>query len=73
MELYELTVHELKEKLNNKKITSSDIVKSYAKRIDEKDFSFTDFEIKPYETCSKCSFKTICRTTYDVSGEKAND
>ena len=37
MEIYELTVHELIEKLNKKEITSEDIVKSYAKRIEEKE------------------------------------
>lgn len=37
MELYELTVHELIEKLNKNEITSEDIVKSYAKRIEEKE------------------------------------
>ena len=37
MELYELTVHELQERLDKKEITSTDIVKSYAKRIEEKE------------------------------------
>jgi len=37
MELYELTVHELVEKLNKNEITSEDIIKSYSKRIDEKE------------------------------------
>ena len=37
MELYELTVHELIEKLDKKEITSEDIVKSYSERIDEKE------------------------------------
>ncbi len=31
MELYELTVHELMEKLNKKEITSEDITKSYVR------------------------------------------
>ena len=31
MELYELTVHELIEKLDKKEITSEDIIESYAK------------------------------------------
>ena len=35
MELYELTVHELQEKLDRKEITSSDIVRSYLDRIEE--------------------------------------
>ena len=37
MELYELTVHELMEKLEKNEITSEDIIKSYSKRIDEKE------------------------------------
>ena len=37
MELYELTVHELIEKLDKNEITSEDIVKSYSKRIEEKE------------------------------------
>ena len=37
MELYELTVHELIEKLDKKEITPEEIVNSYSKRIDEKE------------------------------------
>ena len=37
MELYELTVHELKEKLANKEITAKDITKSYLDRINQKE------------------------------------
>lgn len=37
MELYELTVHELKDKLAKKEITSEDITKSYIKRIESKE------------------------------------
>ena len=37
MKLYELTVHELMEKLKKNEITSEDIIKSYSKRIDEKE------------------------------------
>jgi len=37
MELYELTAHELIEKLNKKEITSEDVVRSYSKRIEEKE------------------------------------
>ena len=39
MELYELTVHELTQKLENGEITSEEIVKSYFERIKEKDES----------------------------------
>lgn len=37
MELYELTVHELLEKLDSKEITLEDITKSYKDRIDDKE------------------------------------
>ena len=37
MELYELTVHELIEKLDKNEITSEDIIKSYSNRIEEKE------------------------------------
>ena len=37
MELYELTVHELKEKLDKKEITIYDITKSYVDRINQKE------------------------------------
>ena len=37
MEIYELTVHELIEKLNKKEITVSEITDSYLKRIQDKE------------------------------------
>ncbi len=37
MELYELSVHELKEKLDNNEITITDITKAYVDRINEKE------------------------------------
>ena len=37
MELYELTVHELRDKLANKEVTSKEITESFAKRIQEKE------------------------------------
>ena len=37
MELYELTAHELREKLDKKEITSQEIVESYSNRINEKE------------------------------------
>ena len=39
MELYELTVHELMEKLEKNEITSEDIIKSYSKK-QEKSIDF---------------------------------
>lgn len=43
MELYELTVHELMDKLNKKEITSEDITKSYVSRINEKENNIEAF------------------------------
>ena len=37
MELYELTVHELLDKLEKKEITRKEIMQSYIKRIEEKE------------------------------------
>ena len=37
MELYELTAHELRDKLANKEVTSKEITESFAKRIQEKE------------------------------------
>ena len=36
MDITELTVHELQDKLNNKELTSYDITKAYLDRINEK-------------------------------------
>ena len=47
MELYELTVHELQEKLQRKEITSLDITESYLKRIEEKEPEVEAFITKP--------------------------
>ena len=43
MELYELTVHELKEKLDKKEITSEQITKAYIDRINEKEKDVESF------------------------------
>ena len=43
MELYELTVHELRDKLNKKEITSEDITRSYVNRIKQKENSVEAF------------------------------
>lgn len=37
MEIYELTVHELMDKLEKKELTSTQITESYLKRIEEKE------------------------------------
>ncbi len=47
MELYELTVHELQEKLQRKEITKLDITESYLKRIEEKEPKVEAFITKP--------------------------
>lgn len=49
MEIYELTVHELLEKLEKKEITSQEIVESYLKRIDEKENDVQAFVTKAGE------------------------
>ena len=49
MELYELTVHELRDKLAKKEITSEDITKSYIKRIEEKEPEVDAFITKTLE------------------------
>ena len=65
MELYELTVHELIEKLDKKEITISDITKSYLSRINEKEkeidafVTITDVEaLKKAEELEKIERKT---------------
>lgn len=45
----------------------------FAEKVSKMDFSLKEMGIKPYETCASCSFKTICRTTFDVSGEKIDE
>lgn len=43
MELYDLTVHELKEKIAKNEITSKQIVDSYKKRIEEHEKNINAF------------------------------
>ena len=43
MELTDLTVHELMEKVKNKEITIEEITKAYADRINEKDPEVNSF------------------------------
>jgi len=45
MELYELTVHELLDKLEKKEITRKEIMQSYIKRIEEKEFGGMIFPV----------------------------
>ncbi len=45
----------------------------FAEKVSKMDFSLKEMGIKPYETCTSCSFKTVCRTTFDVSGEKIDE
>ncbi len=53
MELYELTVHELKEKLDKKEITSKEITDSYIKRIEEKEPDVKAFVNTTLDTARK--------------------
>ena len=53
MELYELTVHELIEKLDKKEITSEDIIESYAKRINEKEKDVQAFVTETIDAAKK--------------------
>ena len=55
MELYELTVHELMDKLNKNEITSEDITKSYVSRINEKEDDIEAFVTVLSEDASVCS------------------
>ena len=67
MELYELTVNELIEKLDKNEITSEDIVKSYSKRIDEK-----EKDVQAFVTITKDAalekVKTVDRTKSKLAG-----
>lgn len=67
MELYELTVHELIEKLDKNEVTSEDIIKSYSKRIEEKE---KDVEAFVTITTDKAldESKSVNRTKSKVAG-----
>ncbi len=67
MELYELTVHELIEKLDKNEVTSEDIIKSYSKRIEEKE---KDVEAFVTTTTDKAldESKSVNRTKSKVAG-----
>ena len=58
MELYELTVHELVDKLKKNEITSEDIVKSYSKRIAEKEKDVQAFVTVTTDTAMEKSKNT---------------
>lgn len=49
MEIFELTVHELMDKLDKKEITSEEITKSYLSRIEEKEKDVQAFVTKTGE------------------------
>ena len=67
MELYELTVHELIEKLDKKEITSEDIVKSYSERIDEKEKDIQAFVTVTKEAALEKA-KSVDRTKSKLAG-----
>ena len=55
MEITELTVHELVEKMKSKELTSEEITRAYAKRIDEK-----ENDIKRLASFVLISIKVFC-------------
>lgn len=67
MELYELTVHELVDKLNKNEITSEDIVKSYEKRINEKENDVQAF-VTPTIDVALEKAKNADRSKSELSG-----
>ena len=67
MELYELTVHELVDKLNKNEITSEDIVKSYANRINEKENDVQAFVTTILDEALEKS-KNVNRTKSKLAG-----
>ena len=67
MELYELTVHELMDKLDRKEITSEEIVKSYSKRIEEKEKDIQAFVTTTIDTAMEKA-KNINRENSKLAG-----
>ena len=67
MELYELTVHELIEKLDKNEVTSEDIIKSYSKRIEEKEKDVEAFVTITTDKALEES-KSVNRTKSKVAG-----
>ena len=67
MELYELTVHELIEKLDKNEITSEDVIKSYSKRIEEKENDVQAFVTVSTDTALEQA-KNIDRTKSKLAG-----
>lgn len=67
MELYELTVHELIEKLDKNEVTSEDIIKSYSKRIEEKEKDVKAFVTITTDKALDES-KSVNRTKSKVAG-----
>ena len=61
MELYELTAHELMEKLEKKEITMTDVIKSCFERINEKEKDVQAFvSIYEKEALSKAESRNEC-------------
>ena len=67
MELYELTVHELMDKLDRKEITSEEIIKSYSKRIEEKEKDIQAFVTTTIDTAMEKA-KNINRENSKLAG-----
>lgn len=67
MELYEFTVHELIEKLDKNEITSEDVIKSYIKRIEDKEKDVQAFIATTTEEALEKA-KNIDRTKSKTAG-----
>jgi len=67
MNITELTVHELMDKLDKKEITSQEIIESYSKRIDEKEKDVQAFVTVTTDTAVEKS-KSVDRTKSKLAG-----
>lgn len=67
MEIYELTVHELLEKLNKKEITKEEILASYQNRINEKEKAVQAFVTLTCEE-AKEKLKEVASNTSKLAG-----
>lgn len=67
MEIYELTVHELLEKLDKKEITKEEILASYQNRINEKEKDVQAFVTKTCEE-AKEKLKEVASNTSKLAG-----
>ena len=59
MDITELTVHELQEKLKNKELTVTEITKAYIDRINNKEFSVQWIPRDQNKKAHKCAYKAL--------------